>query len=375
MGYAQGVMAVTGAVSAISAKNAQKRQMREQAAAQKYFANLRYENDLIAANAQREQQRQQFNLQQMQAQAVRLQEDYNLREQEVQNLIQASDQFFQVRSQLAQQETQAVQQLAEADKRQFSAEQENRLRTGQSLQESEAANQQQNQELAQVAAAIQKGDMDLASFVSLLAAQGQDSSSVSTQVQTQQAQEQAATASARAALESGRFSEQDLQNLMLSNEFNDALMRLGVLDADSQRTATQNRSTYQRQAADATQGNIARERDMNAAAIGNSRGVIGSQRVLQDQAMRLNEQFADLGYQNQLTSLELGRAAQNESANQQNRAARQAGAGIFDFVNLGVGLYGATQPLFSRGGAASNLPSVPGKELMRIDTGSSAYMG
>ncbi len=360
MGVAQGVMAVTGAVANISAKNKAARQAREQAAAQKYFANLKYENDLIAANAQREAQKQQSFLQQMQAQAVRLQEDYNLREQDIQNLIQAGDRMFQAQSQQLAAETQAVQMLAEADKQSYLVSQEGRTREGQLVQESEAANQQQQGRLAEVAAALQQGDTQLAAFLAMTAASGQDSSSVSTQVLTQQGVEAAALTAAKAALESGRFSEQDLQNLVLSREFNSALERLGVLGVENSRASTQNKLDYSRQASAATQGNIARERDMNSSAVSQARAVLGGQRVLQDQAMTANEAFNELGYRNTLTNLELQRSSQNTSADMQRRASK--GAGLFDYLNLGATAYGGYvgaggKPLFSGGGAASSLVS------------------
>lgn len=352
MAAAGGVIAGVSAVSSIASKNSSKRQQREAAQAQAYYANKKYETTVMNLNAQKQLQEQSDLITELSLKSTRLQEDYALAEADIQNLAQAANYTFQNQQRKLQADVQTVQQLAEADKAEFQAGQQKRSLDAQASQSSQEGLSSVNTQLDEIMSAIAKGDTEQASMLALMAAQGQSSDSVTSSIMSSNIDAEQAVASAKAALEAGRFTEEDLISLTLSDTFSSALERLGILQADATRTAATGNQNYNNILTQATQYNIDSERDLTSKSNAASRQLLSNERSIQDSVLDMNSLYNDYSYQSNLSSAEIERGAGITSANQQYNNA--SGAGLFDYLNAGYSVYRGASGLFNSNSSSNS---------------------
>lgn len=353
MGAAAGVIAGVNTVGSIASKNSAKRREREQAAAQAYYAQKKYDNEKLALDAQRQFANQQQLIQKLQYEGARIQEDFALKENDLQNLIQAANLRFQNQQQLLASQTQAEQLRAEGDKTKFAASQQSAQIEGQALQESTQASTQMSQELSQLEAAIQKGDFDQAAMIALMAANGQDSSSLSSSAMSRSADAEQAVMGARGSIEGNRLNEQDLLGLVMSREFGAVLERLGIMQGDAQQRQANTNEGYAATLAGANAFNIDREANLSRSTNDAARGILSGQRTIQDLAMSGQGLMNEFQYQQGLGNANLERAGALQGAQMMSNNAK--GAGLFDYLNLGYSLYQGATPLFrNSGGGGTN---------------------
>lgn len=344
MGAAAGVISGINTVGSIASKNSAKRREREQAAAQAYYAQKKYDNEKLALDAQRQFANQQQLVQKLQYEGARIQEDFALKENDLQNLIQAANMRFQNQQQLLASKTQAEQLRAEGDKTKFAASQQSAQIKGQALQESTQASTQMSQELSQLEAAIQKGDFEQAAMIALFAANGQDSSSLSSSAMSRSADAEQAVMGARGSIEGNRLNEQDLLGLVMSQEFGAVLERLGIMQGDAQQRQANTNEAYATTLAGANAFNIDREANLSRSTNEASRGILSGQRTIQDLTMSGQGLMNELQYQQGLGNANLERAGALQGAQMMSNNAK--GAGLFDYLNLGYSLYQGASPLF-----------------------------
>lgn len=362
MASAPGIIAGVQAVGTIASKNSAKRREREAARAQQYYAEKKYESEKMQLDAQKQFQQQQQLLTQLQYQGVRLQEDFALKENEIQNLIQAANMRFQNQQQLLASQTKNEQLRAEGDRVNYQAGQQIRQLKGQALEESSVANTQMSREMSQLEAAIQKGDFEQAGMLALLAANGQDSSSLSTATMSANADAEQALMGLRGNLEGQRLNEQDLMGLVMSDEFGQALERLGLLQGSALQRQADTNDAYAGSLSAANAFNIDREQNLSKTTNDASRGILAGQRGLQDLALKGQGLMNDFAYGQGLTNAQIERSSGVQGAQMMSRNAK--GAGLFDYLNAGYSMYQAGQPLFNRGLSTS----VPSKTVFDLGT-------
>ena len=358
MSAAAGVIAGVNAVGTIASKNSAKRREQQAAAAQAYYAQKKYDNEKLALDAQRQFANQQQLIQKLQYEGARVQEDFALKENDLQNLMQAANLRFQNQQQLLATQTQNEQLRAEGDKTKYQAGQQARQVKGQGLQESTQAQTQMSQELSQLEAAIQKGDYEQAAMLALMAANGQDSSSLSTQAMSRNADAEQAMMGAKGSLEATRLNEQDLLGLVMSDQFGAVLERLGIMQGDAQQRQANTNDAYAGTLSAANTFNIDREANLSQSTNDAARGILSGQRTIQDLALNGQGLMNDFQYQQGLgnANVELSSAKQGAAIMSSNAK----GAGLFDYLNLGYSLYQGASPLFRSSGGTNVKPTSNG---------------
>ncbi|AGY46495.1 internal protein [Cyanophage PP] len=330
---------VVSTVAGISQSNKQARIQRQQAQVQQYASEVQYELQKQSLQQQKEYTRQQQALAEVQYRTEDAAARMALSEQEMQGLIGNAQAVFANKQQTLQEQARYQDTMRALEREQFAVGEQSRVRQGAALSQSEQANQQVTSQLQQVAQALEAGDKERAAMLAMQGANNQGDS-VTSGILSNDTRD--LVQALKAKVEAGRFTEDDLQQLMYNSEISSLVEQLGLSEVANQRQQTQSGLEYSQLMSQFNDRNLNYQQQQNALGLSSARGVLDTQSNLRDQQMNIDKAFSEMGYGVQLNNLSAAQGAQQ--ANYQAMQSSARGGGLLSGLSVASSLFNVAAP-------------------------------
>ena len=339
MAAASAGIGVVSTIANISAQNKQAKAASQAAQVQKYAQEVQYETSRQNLAQQKEYAKQQQDLTGMQLQAQDNQARMALAEQSIQGTMSNAQATFANAQQLQNAQTQFNEAQSQANRQEYQVNEQARTQQSQGLEQSTQTNSSVSTQMQQLQQALSTGDRQRAAVIASQAAQGQDDSVTGGLLSSDT---EDLVVALRQKVEAGRFTEQDMQQLMYNSELSSLLQDIGLSEVDSSRQTNENALKYANTVGDLNKANLGFTEQQNA--LGNKMGqqALTGATAIRDQSRNIDSKFNELGFQAQNNSLSASSAAQIASSQAQSNASRPNG--FLSALQIGGSLFNAAAP-------------------------------
>lgn len=339
MAAASAGIGVVSTIASVSAQNKQAKAQAQAAQVQKYAQEVQYETSKQQLAQQKEYARQQQELTGMQLQAQDNQAKMALSEQSIQGTMANAQATFANAQQMQNAQTQFNEAQSQADKQEYQVQEQSRNMQAQALEQSSQANSGVSQQMQAVQQALANGDRQRAAVLASQAAQGQDDT-VTGGLLSSETEDLIVALKQKA--EAGRFTEQDMQQLMYNEELSGILNELGMGEVDASRQTNQNALNYANTVGQMNAANLGYTEQQNALGTKMGQQALTGAQAIRDQSRNIDAQFNELGFQAQGNSLSASSAAQIASSQAQSNASKPNG--FLSALQIGGSLFNAAAP-------------------------------